>query len=104
MPGHGQVSGPKPPGDGKDPTPADDATGASSDESGYRRDDYWRKSQQGLSADAESEPEHGQSFESPEERARSGHRVPGKGTEDHPGDDSPRSGEAPIEHDPPHAG
>ena len=116
MPGHGQVSGPvesgkRDParddalGDGKDPTPAggDGASGdASSEESGYRRDDYWRKSQQELPADAESEPAHGQSFETPEERAKAddGPADDGAGPGD---DDSGRTDDEP-EHSPPHAG
>ena len=88
-------------GDGKDPTPAG-GDGASSEQSGYRRDDYWRQAQQDLPADAESEPAHGQDFETPEERARAGDDdVPGRGDEG-AGDDSERTDDTP-EHVPPHA-
>ena len=86
-------------GDGKDPTPAG-GDGASSEQSGYRRDDYWRKSQEGLPADVEPEPAHGQDFETPEERARSG-PDDGDGADD-PGDDSGRTAQTP-QATPPHA-
>ena len=106
MPGHGQVS-PSKRGDGVDPTPAgnDGSAGASSDESGYRRDDYWRKSQQGLPADAESEPAHGQSFETPEERAKAEDEAPSNRDDAKrgDGDDSGRTDDAPAA-TPPHAG
>ena len=98
-------TGSRPPGDdggdGKDPTPAGD-DGAASDASGYRRDDYWRQAQEGLPADAESEPAHGQDFETPAERARTGDDgapgTDGAGS----GDDSGRTDDTP-EHSPPHA-
>ena len=103
MPGGGP--GERPPGedvgDGKDPTEAG-GDGAASDESGYRRDDYWRQAQEGLAPDAESEPAHGQAFETPEERARTGDvGAPGAG-EGGSGDDSGRTNDAPAS-EPPHA-
>ena len=106
MPGHGQVSEPKGEGDGPDPTPAggDGPAGdAPSESSGYRRDDYWRKAQQGLPADAEPEPAHGQDFEPVEERAGADREAPaGDDDPSGAGDDSARSDETPA-HVPPHA-
>ena len=94
-------------GDGKDPVPAGD-DGASSEQSGYRRDDYWRKVQEGLPADVEPESAHGQDFETPRERARSGPGAAdgdtGGGTDgaDDSGDDSGRTADPP-QATPPHA-
>ena len=91
-------------GDGKDPARAGGggpADGASSDESGYRRDDYWRKAQEDLPADVESEPAHGQSFETPEERAEA-ERERGAEAGESAAEGADGGADAP-EHEPPHA-
>ena len=62
-------------GAGKEGSPAGEARvdGAGAEESGYRRDDYWRQQERDSAApDEVPEPEQGYAFESPEEKARSG--------------------------------
>lgn len=93
-------------GDGKKPVEAG-TDGASSEASGYRRDDYWRKEQEGLPADVGARPAHGQDYQSPEERGTGddagAYRPDGEGS-DAGDDDSARTGEKPRESGkPPHA-
>ena len=58
---------------GKEGSPAGEANvgGSETEESGYRRDDYWREeSRDDVEPGTESEPDDGFAFESPEERER----------------------------------
>ena len=67
--------------DGK-PEPVSDASveGADADESGYRRDDYWREEggSDGLAPDEVPEPSQGYDFESTDEKAKSDGKKPEK--------------------------
>lgn len=59
------MSGERKTGAGEEPSPS----GPSAGESGYRRDDYWRQLQQDLPPDTPSEPDNGNVFETPQQRA-----------------------------------
>ncbi len=90
-------------GDGKKPVKAG-TDGASSDASGYRRDDYWRQEQEGLAPDAESNPAHGHDYDEVAERQGTPDAEAYQGDDGPDRDDSTRTDTRRESGKPPHAG